>query len=498
MNEEELYRLYYEAREELAKYPGVVGVGLGLKERGGALTRETAFRVYVKEKKKSSDLPPSARIPASYKGVATDVLKVREAVPRYAHSDQTTHSPLVGGISITNGRRGAQGFAIGTLGFFATIDGVEGPDNIALVTNRHVLARNGGQLNDDVYQPNLLNIMPNNGIGKTHRMPEIDNHHFQYPPPLRLTPGEPAGDFWIDCATAKLNICISSCCHTNCGVSFANEIIGLNVAGGNALVDVARARHGETVFKVGRTTGRTEGTVSDVAAVVSGGGLTANGILEVTFVRATEPDVFMFSDEGDSGSAIVNNDGKLVGLHYSAALTPDKSLNSHIHPVLDALQVTPITTANPVHDNAAAVGMIGNVPVLVDGRPSQALALRDRLLQSPEGPRIAALIEAHRQEVVHLVNHNRRVTVVWHRHQGPAFLNRAIHNARDPEQTIPREIQGITGAMLLASMGNVLAEQGSPALRDAIGQYREEVLALAEGCDNLHELVDRLSERQPA
>ena len=52
--------------------------------------------------------------------------------------------------------------------------------------------------------------------------------------------------------------------------------------------------------------------------------------------------------------------------------------------------------------------------------------------------------------------------------------------------------------MLLGSMGNVLAEQGSRALRDAIGQYREEVLSLVEGCDNLHELVDRSSEGQPA
>jgi hypothetical protein len=498
MTEEELYRLYYEARDELARYPGVIGVGLGLKERGGALTRETAFRVYVKEKKKPSDLKAAARIPASYKGVATDVLKVREAVPTYAHSDQATHSPLIGGISISNGSRGPRGFAIGTLGFFATINGVDGPDNVVLVTNRHVLADNGGQINADVYQPDLLATMPNHAIGKTHLMPEIDNHSFQYPPALRLTPGEPASDFWIDCATAKLNICISSCCHTNCGVSFANEIMGLNVAGRNALVDVARARHGETVFKVGRTTGRTEGIVSDVAAVVSGGGLTANGILEVTFVRATEPDVSKFADEGDSGSAVVNNDGKLVGLHYSAALTPDKSLNSHIHPVLDALQVTPITTANPVHDNAAAVGMFAALPATVEGRPNLTLRLRDRLLEMPDGPRIAVLVEQHRHEVVHLINHNRRVTVAWHRNQGPGFLNRAINNARDPQELIPQEIKGVTRKALLAAMGDVLSEEGSSPLKHAIRHYREEVLALAEGCDNLHELVERLHEKQLA
>jgi hypothetical protein len=488
MTEQEMRLLHRVAEEKLKRYPGVIGVGLGLKERGGAITEEVAFRVYVAEKKDLSRLKKEDAIPPEFQGIRTDVLKVRQAVP-HSCEHKSHHSPLIGGIGISPQR--APGW-VGTLGFFATIDGVSGPDNIALITNKHVLGKNNGIVGDTVYQPDFQDgDTANHSIGKILSLPEIDNHSYAYP-------SEAAADFWIDCASAQLSICISSCCSTNCGVSFANEIRGLNVNNSNALTDVARAVWGDTVYKVGWRTSRTVGRVVDVASVVSGGGLTAKGILEVAAAGPDCDGVMRFANEGDSGAAIVNNRGQLVGLHYSAATDPTHSLNSHIHPVLDALHVTPITTANPVHDNAAAVGMIGNVPLLVDGRPSQALAMRDRLLESPEGSRIAALIEAHRQEVVHLVNHNRRVTVAWHRHQGPAFLNRAIHNARDPEQTIPREIKGITGTMLLAGMGDVLTEQGSPALRDAIGQYREEVLALAEGCDDLHALVDRLSERQPA
>jgi len=96
------------------------------------------------------------------------------------------------------------------------------------------------------------------------------------------------------------------------------------------------------------------------------------------------------------------------------------------------------------------------------------------------------------------VNHNRRVAVVWHRNQGPAFLNRAINNARDPQETIPGQIEGITRKALLGSMGDVLAQQGSPELREAIERYRDQVLDLAEECDNLHEMVERLSEKQLA
>ena len=348
--------------------------------------------MYVAEKKGPSQLKKEDVIPPEFQSVRTDVLKVRQAVP---HSCERPESSLASDWRNRH-RHAACSWLGGYTGFFATIDGVAGPDNIALVTNNHVLAKNNGIAGDTVYQPDFHDDdTANHSIGKILNIPGIANHSYAYP-------GEAAADFWIDCASAQLSICISSCCSTNCGVSFANEIRGLNVNNSNAITDVARAVWGDTVYKVGWRTSRTVGRVVNVASVVSGGGMTAKGILEVA-ATAEDCDGFRrFANEGDSGAAVVNDRGQLVGLHYSAAADHTHALNSHIHPVLDALHVTPITTANPVHDNAAAVGMIGDVPVLVDGRRTQALALRDRLFRSPEGPRIAALIEAHRQEVVDL------------------------------------------------------------------------------------------------
>jgi hypothetical protein len=78
-----------------------------------------------------------------------------------------------------------------------------------------------------------------------------------------------AGGSFVDAASVKLNICISSWCHTNCGVSFGNEIQGLNVNNGNAIANVSSTVNvGDTVFKVGRTTGRTEGRVTSVTLPV--------------------------------------------------------------------------------------------------------------------------------------------------------------------------------------------------------------------------------------
>ena len=164
--------------------------------------------------------------------------------------------------------------------------------------------------------------------------------------------------------------------------------------------------------------------------------------------------------------------------------------------MLATLKVTAITKANPLHGNHASVETRADMPLVISGRPNQTLQLREKFVASAEGRRVLELVEQHRREVVHLVNHNRRVTVAWHRNQGPAFLNRAMNNARDPEERIPREIEGVARKVLLGNMADALAGHGSLVLRKAVMEHRETVLSFVEECDSLHELVDRLAERQ--
>jgi hypothetical protein len=500
MTEQELYRLYWEARIELGRYPGVVGVGLGCKERKGSVTEEVSFRVYVRRKKPVSQLPRNDLVPSIYRGVATDVVNASGgAQTSSACEDNSKHSVVIGGITIMNGRRDGQNrLAGGTIGFLATIDGVEGPDNIALVSNRHVLGVNNAKAGDTVYQPNWNDTLPNNSIGKILKLPEIDNHKYTYP-------GETEKEYWIDCATAQINICISSCCHTNCGESFGNWINGLSVNGSDVIADVGRAQVNDVVYKVGRSTRRTKGIVRKVDHLLPGL-LGIPDAKNLILIEPLEPDcngILRFSDEGDSGAAIITDQGKLVGILHTVAGQPQPgqpldALACHIAPVLDALKVTPITRAHPVLNNSAAVTTMAEVAAVTDGRSTQARRLREQFLSLPEGPSAWQSIDEHRIEVIRLVNHNRRVMVAWRRNQGPAFLNRAINNARDPQETIPAEIEGITRQALLGSMGDILAEQGSAGLREAIQLYRHQVLALAEECNNLHEMVERLSEKQLA
>ena len=117
MNQQELAWLHHEAKAELMKIPGVVGVGYGRKERGGKVTDEIAFRVYVKEKKKLSDLKPDEVIPSSYKGIPTDVIKEREVESLAGVcDDHSTHRPLIGGITVTNFKPLPDGSSEGGIG----------------------------------------------------------------------------------------------------------------------------------------------------------------------------------------------------------------------------------------------------------------------------------------------------------------------------------------------------------------------------------------------
>lgn len=528
MTQEELARLHDEARAEMKKIPGVVGVGYGFKRTGGKLTNQVGFTVYVNEKKEKSQLQPEEIIPADYKGIATDVDSVPQVTEESNCEDHTTHSPLIAGITISplikDSTKTPPTYELGTLGFFATINGVNGPNNVVLVSNAHALTAGGAAAGAIIYQPPLIqnddgwSVNPdpnarNNPIGNVANVGFKGDWPYTYP---GETPNSNSPGYYIDCATAKINICIASWCHTNCGESFTDQVINLAIPpdGSNVIVDIARVQETDingsapyVVYKVGRTTGRTEGKVTMVGAPVPktlfpGGG---DNAIEIT---PTQPDcnnILRFSAVGDSGSALINSQGKLVGMVFGGDPTksPKTTLACHIHPVLDRLKVTPITQANPATGNPAfsapaaaaqpaqpAPAQPGAAPA--PAQPSAAPALRQRLAKSEEGARWITLLETHASEVIHLVNHQRLVTVTWHRNQGPQFLNEAIINAHDASHPIPLEIGGVTRETLLRRMAKTLADYGTGGLRAAVELNSEEITRRVQTATSLHDLIDSM------
>jgi hypothetical protein len=509
MTHAELVRLHDEARVEMQKIPGVAGVGYGFKMTAGVLTDEVGFIVYVKEKQDRSRLEPAEIIPPRFKGIVTDVRTVLE-VTLLDCTDHTKHSPLLGGITITNLKLDSAGNGhVGTLGFFATIDGVSGPRNIVFVSNSHVLMSNGARVGDTIYQPPLFRQLgnwivdpkaDNNPVGSIANQGLFGDHPFTYP-------GEAQLPYFVDCATVKMDICISTWCHSNCGESFTDQVIDLGINGSNAIMDVARILHTDlnpntpyVVYKVGQKTGRTVGTVVALDAHVNVPGFPpGHNAIEI---MPTQPDcsgILQFVEEGDSGAALINAEGKLVGMIFGHPQDATHALACPIHPVLDVLKVTPVTqanpaTGNPAFSNSATTAHAAPPPgVQPAARSGVVPALRQRLEQSEEGTRLIALVEAHSREVVHLVNHKRRVTVTWHRNKGPQFLNEAVINAHDAKHLIPLEIEGVTRETLLRRMVKVLADYGSAGLQAALQLNPGNVVARLCEAGTLHELIDSLA-----
>ncbi|TVZ40262.1 hypothetical protein P886_4689 [Alteromonadaceae bacterium 2753L.S.0a.02] len=499
MDQKQLAELHARAETELTKIPGVVGVGFGLKEVKGKTTETRAFRVYVKEKKALADVPDTERIPEEFEGIPIDVLVVRDISPLHCE-DTRQHHPLIGGITVTNFKSASPG--VGTLGFFATLNGVSGPKNVVLVSNNHVLGSNGGGNSDTIYQPKMVEQSGNvllvdspesrRAIAVINDIGQKSNYNFAYP-------SEAAQDYYLDCAMAKLNISISSWCNSNCGVSYKNEIRGLNIGGNSKIEDVDRITQANlnapgdyVVYKVGRTTSKTVGKVTDIAAVSASG-------VRIIEIEATQNDcngIDQFAAEGDSGSAVISASNKLVGLLFAkgSGADSDKGYACHIHPVLARLGITPISTANP------PVGPAGQTRSdrrgIIEGREVEdmTLDLKDRFVATERGKMLFDTFMAHREEIVGLVNYHRPVTVAWHRTQGPAFLAHIVENARNPAHRIPFEIEGVPRRELITRMADVLSASGEEALKEDLLSYREEVLAIIDDFDDLHELVTRFEE----
>jgi hypothetical protein len=469
------------AEARLRAVPGVMHVSVGLKETEGRATSDLCVRVYVQEKRASTALSSSERIPARVGGIATDVNAVGDIE---FQADQRRFRPLVGGAQITNRIIGAMtggrpaDIIRGTLGCVA-IDNLD--KKAVLVSTQHVLYANGGRDGDKIFQPAPIGV--------------------DIVPPASL-PFRPSDEFdkiafarrgvmtdKVDAAIAALDV--SSCCRC-CGLRYSNEIVGLRDGGQpprTTLVGDATAVAGMPVFKVGHRTMRSAGVVLDAnfGPFTIGGTHTFAG--QIAIESTTPADAF--SDQGDSGAAIVSNDNKIVGLLFArgrkitlgGAVKPFVTFANHISHVLTALNVTipystevSVTSGEPLLDVPDA-----DAPMLAPYR-----ALRARLEATPATARLLAIGERHREEIVQLVNHCRPVTVAWHRSHGPTLLAALMGSVRDNTYQIPVSVKGVTLAEGLRRMRAVLEQHGSGDLRSALTMPEGE--AIIRACEELRDL----------
>jgi hypothetical protein len=311
----------------------VVGVGLGHKIRGGEDTGELSLVVSVTRKEPVSALTPRDRVPRALDNIRTDVVEtgVLRAFPNGPSElgPRDRWRPVVpAGVSV--------GHYMITAGTFGCL--VQRGEELFILSNNHVLANSNECAEwDPILQPG-----PADGGGSEDRIARLA----QYVPLVFETePSECEIADWVvkllnaiggalgsrhqleavkrSSGTNRVDAALARPLSPN---QVTNEILGIGVP-----VGVGAASLGTQVQKSGRTTGYTEGTITQVDATLRIDYYGPKALFTGQLVASP------MSQGGDSGSAVLDMDRGVVGLLFAGS--EGATILSPIDEVLSALDV---------------------------------------------------------------------------------------------------------------------------------------------------------------
>lgn len=271
--------------------PGVnlVGIGIGEKVVANRRTGELCVKVLVARKYPKGKIARSDRIPPTIGGIPTDIEGVGYA-KRFQIPNQQRHRPVPGGVSGSLGPEAVKTRYAGTLGVIVTDQAT--PPARYVLSNNHVLAdENRASDGAIVVQPATLDGgAPGDRIATLARfVPLVFNN----------APNS------MDAAIAEFDSAATGA-PTILGVG---EPTGADDPTLNLLVR-----------KSGRTTGVTEGIVRTLHFDAFNIRY-EQGVVRMDDVMVIEGVQGAFSRPGDSGSAIVDAGGRVVGLLFAGSDT---------------------------------------------------------------------------------------------------------------------------------------------------------------------------------
>lgn len=330
-NLDDTRKLLADVRNELLDKPNVTATGIGYKVTDGKLTNELALICSVDTKKSKQSLTERELIPASIQNVPTDVYPTGAI---YAFQNPTERfRPAPGGVSI-----GHKNITAGTFGCLVKKSG-----KLYILSNNHVLANsNNADIGDAILQPGPYD----GGQLSTDQIAKLSEF-------IRINfPGEDDGP---DCPFGKFAASLLNWLASLLGsktrlqstrIQAAENLVDAAIAEPlkvsevkNEILKIGKiagldeATLGMAVKKMGRTTNFTTGSIIqiDVTTKVNYG---TNKV--ATFVDQVMAGAM--SQGGDSGSAIVNDENKLVGLLFAGSSSV--TIINRIQNVFNALQIS--------------------------------------------------------------------------------------------------------------------------------------------------------------
>jgi hypothetical protein len=290
----------------------VVGVGLGYKISHGVNTGELGLVVSVTHKADVSALAAKDVVPQALNGIKTDVVVTGKFHAQDLNTDPKGRwRPVVPpGVSV-----GHPGITAGTFGCL-----VRRGDEVFILSNNHVLADvNAGKAGDPILQPGVAD----GGTADDHIAKLADYV------PIDFGTSEPECSI-IDFITKTLNYVAGAfgsshqlqAVKKTPGVNrvdaalarplspdlVKNEILNIGVP-----VGVGAVTLGLDVQKMGRTTGYTTGKITQIDATVQ---IDYDGL---TALYSGQIIASPMSQGGDSGSAVLDMDKRVVGLLFAGS-----------------------------------------------------------------------------------------------------------------------------------------------------------------------------------
>lgn len=298
----------------MLKKANVVGVGVGYKETRGEATDQWALVVLVREKLPMDLLPKQDVIPKEVDGLVTDVKSVGRVVAYPSTTDRWRPAP--GGVSV-----GHYAITAGTLG--AVVRDASTQEQLIL-SNNHVLANsNDASIGDQIVQPGPVDggRVPQDVIATLERFVPIK---------FQDSNGGNGG-----CAISKTIVSVLNALARLVG---SGTRFGTRPSQTSNLMDAAIAKPSyddvlkEEIYKVGtvqgtiaaevgmdvkkcgRTTELTTGSITTLDTTIQvgyGGNRVATFEHQILTSDMSEP--------GDSGSLIVDNENRAVGLLFAGS-----------------------------------------------------------------------------------------------------------------------------------------------------------------------------------
>ena len=455
-SEAEYRALAQRAMAAFRSLPNVHAVGIGGRERAGKPTGEIVLKVLVD--KKTDELDPSERVPATFEGVPTDVVEAprpRLALPPVPGAtlggpytkDEGRYRPLRGGIQVM----GSQFSGAGTLGIICRVDEAA-PRRIVALTCHHVLFSSAST---EVAELTVGQPTPDDSVTKCCRG-------------IFGTFLKGYRDSTMDAAAVRFEL----------GTEYyaQQEDIGV-VTGDHAITTAEAATLTYNVRKRGRTTRLTGGMVQALHLTDTSGD---TGFMGIRGNPPTGSGTGTFADHGDSGSGVLNDAGEVVALLYAAGLTPGAAdagwgyawpfEDVKARFAADGLDLIVEVSAAP---DTKVVTQVGAAAPLVEGEaPAVARKVKRNLSDSGIGRALTTFWMRHSVELNRLVNKNRRVMTRWHRTGGPALFQVGVRSVYDPQRPLPSDIAGRSTDECLNAVLDLFDQYGSASLRDDIRAYR--------------------------